>query len=117
MMALALSIAGVACSVLEQLITGGCIGLMSLGKLFCQTILPVPASTADSTSSMPIEKTRSFVPSGVTTPPTATGAVRVDRTSACDLLVSWVFHSGLRRLTVLGESWLSPLFQPVRCGS
>src|ERR1700760_2180346 len=104
---LALSIAGVACSVLEQLITDGCIGLMLLGKLFCQTILPVAASTADSTSSMPIEKTRSFAPSAVATPAAATGAVKVDRTSACDLVVSCVFHSGLRRPTVFGESWFS----------
>src|SRR5690348_11913608 len=105
MMPLALSIAGVACSVLEQLITGGCIGLIVLGKLFRQTILPVAASTAESTSSMPIEKTRSFVPSGVTTPPTTTGAVKVDRTTAGVLLTSWVFQSGFRRPTVLGESW------------
>src|SRR3954469_10690265 len=112
---LALSIAGVACSVLEQLITAGWGGLILLGKLFCQTIFPVAASTADSTSSMPMEKTRSFAPSGVATPPAATGAVKVDSTRAFALSVSCVFHSGLRRPTVLGESWVSPLFQPVRC--
>src|SRR5439155_15309193 len=108
-----LSIMGVACSVLEQLIEGWRRGLMGLGKLFCQAILPLLASTARSTSSMPMVKTRSLTPSDVETSPTTTGAVRVDSTTAGVLLSSGIFHSGLRRLTVLGESWVSPLFQPV----
>ena len=108
---LALSIVGVACSVLEQLITAGLQRLDACWrKLFCQTILPVSASTADSTSSMPMEKTRSLVPSGVATPPATTGAVRVDSTSAGALVVSCVFHSGLRRPTVfVRELGLAPI--------
>src|SRR5471032_1096863 len=111
---LALSIVRVACSVLEQLMEGGRRGLSGLGKAFCHTILPVPASSAVSVSSMLILNTRSLGPFDVATPAATTGAVRVDRINAWDAVVSWVFHSGFSLPTVVFDRLVSPRFQPVR---
>src|SRR5258708_18502054 len=117
MMALALSIMGVACSVLEQLIEAGRSGVSILGNFFCQTIAPLAASSALSVSSMPTVKTRSLDPLGVATPPVTTGAVRVERISALDAVVSWVFHKALSLPTDLFDRTVSPRVQPVRCWS
>src|SRR5882757_4092531 len=98
---LALSMAGVACSVLEQLIDAGRSGVSGLGNFFCHTIWPLPASSAVSVSSMLMLKTRSLGPADVETPPATTGAVRVERSSAWEAVVSCVFHSGLSLPTVV----------------
>ena len=58
-----------------------------------------------------------LVPAGVLTPPTTTGAVKVESTSAWEAVVSWVFHKGFIWPTVLGERAVSPRFQPVRSRS
>src|ERR1700688_2632987 len=100
MMALALSMTGVACSVLEQLTVAGRSGVSRLGNFFCQTMAPLAASSAVSVSSMLMVKSKSLGPAGVATSPATTGAVRVDRITAWDAVVSWVFHNGLSLPTV-----------------
>jgi hypothetical protein len=92
-------------------------GCSGLAKLFCHTIWPLEASSAVRRSSMLRLNTRSLTPPDVVTPPTTIGAVRVERISAREAVVSRVLHSGFSLPTLAFDSAVSPRFHPVRWAS
>src|SRR4051812_24407429 len=103
---------GVACSVLAQLDVAALTGFRLLGKLFCQTVLPLSASIANKVSSMPMVKTI-VLPSTCAT----SGELRVDSAVSCGVVGSWLLHSSFILPTLAGDSVVSALFQPLRCWS
>ena len=98
----ALSIVGVSFGVLGHSQSRiGAVDLFGLGKLFCQAIWPLLASTANSMSLAPRTKSRSLGPAGVATPAASTGAVMVERTYLSAGTSSWVDQSCFRPETFL----------------
>src|SRR5256885_11303093 len=106
----ALSITGVACSVLEQFVLAAWGGLRSLGKLLRQTSAPVAASNAETESSIPTVNTRSRLPCGVFTPVATKGDVRLAIATSLVAMASFVSHNSFNRETFLGDSVCSARF-------
>src|SRR3954469_13179125 len=113
----ALSITGVACSVLEQFGLAAWGGLRSLGNVLRQTTAPLPASKADKESSIPTVNTKSRFPWPVATPVATKGEVRLAIATSLVATGSLVSHNSFNRDTVLGDSVFSVRFQPLRCPS
>src|SRR5215472_16538217 len=113
-MAFCLSITGVAFCEFEHSQVVIWRGGILLGKAFCQKILPVSASIANTVSSLPTTKTRVFRPWEVFTPSATSGEVRVDRTSSLGGVLSCVLHFSSSLETLSLERVVSARFQPVR---
>src|SRR5436190_8585134 len=111
----ALSITGVACSVLEQFVLAACGGFKLLGKVLRQITAPVAASSAETESSIPTVNTRSRFPCGVVTPVATKADVRLAIATSLVATGNWVCHSNFNRDTFLGDSVFSARFQPLRC--
>src|SRR3954468_17135988 len=97
----ALSITGVACSVLEQFVLAAWGGLRSLGNVLRQTTAPVAASSAETESSIPTVNTRSRFPCGVATPVATKAEVRLAIATSLVATGSLVSHNSFNRDTFL----------------
>src|SRR5471030_612951 len=112
-----LSTTGVSFAVLGHNQVAGREGVIVFGKVFCQTDLPVSASTANKVSSAASRKITSLAPPDVETPSTTSGAVSVDSAMSVGFVGSCVLHFTFNLETLLFERTFSPLFQAVRSWS
>src|SRR5471030_719026 len=109
-----LSTTGVSFAALGHNQVAGLSGVIPFGNAFCQSVLPVSASTASKVLSAASRKTMFLVPPVVGTPSTTNGAVSVDNAISVGVVASCALHFTFNFGTLLFERVVSPLFQAVR---